>query len=160
MAKLPPKEEREQLARRLKHTLPWRPTPDEVDQVARAFMTWAPADDDGIADLIVLCRQVRADATIDEIAAMVNEKGPSIRTAKRPIGLAKIAVPRCFAGGSFEARRLSLQRQAEQVERDRAAGAERDRMFAEEILRSPDADEDQRQWAMKTLNGETKGAGG
>jgi len=67
---------------------------------------------------------------------------PGIRM---PFGFLLTAVPKCFQGDAY--RQFLAGKQSA-----RRAATDRDRMFAEEILRSPDADEEQKAWAREVLN--------
>ena len=69
------------------------------------------------------------------------------RVARRirvPLGFLLTAVPKCFKGDSY--RQFRAER-----ERSREVTLERDRLFAAEILKSPEADEEQKQWAREVL---------
>jgi hypothetical protein len=112
--------------------------------IVAALRRYIPdADDDGAADLWSRCTTHAPDATPDEIAHFIDLKAgkPGIRM---PLGFLLTAVPKCFQGESYRQFR-------EQRARGREAGSSRDRMFAEEVLRSPDADDEQKQWAREVL---------
>jgi hypothetical protein len=100
-------------------------------------------DDDAAAELWNRCRENAPSAEIAEVIHFVDLKAgkPGIRM---PLGFLLSTVPKCFAGDSYRQFR-------EEREALRRAGQTRDRQFAEEILRSPDADEEQRQWAREVL---------
>jgi len=101
-------------------------------------------DDDAAAELWSRCLEHAPSAQIEELVHFIDLKAgkPGIRM---PLGFLLTAVPKCFQGDSYRQFR-------EERQRARQAGAARDRMFAEEILRSPDADEEQKQWAREVLN--------
>ena len=100
-------------------------------------------DDEAALELWQRCRQNAPDARIDEVAWFIDAKAgkPGIRM---PLGFLLAAVPKCFKGDSFRQFR-------EDCERRRQSAAERERQFAAEILKSPDADEEQKQWARELL---------
>ena len=79
----------------------------------------------------------------DEILRVIHLKAgkPGIRV---PLGFLLTAVPKCFKGDSYRQFR-------EERERSREAALERDRLFAAEILKSPEADDEQKQWAREVL---------
>jgi len=100
-------------------------------------------DDDAALDLWSRCRENAPDARVEEVAWFIDAKAgkPGIRM---PLGFLLTAVPKCFKGDSFRQFR-------DERERSRQSATDRERLFAAEILRSPDADEEQRQWAMELL---------
>ena len=65
---------------------------------------------------------------------------PGIRV---PLGFLLAAVPKCFKGDSYRQFRAERDRGREA---SREATLERDRLFAAEILKSPEADDEQKQW--------------
>ena len=112
--------------------------------IVTALRRYIPdVDDDAAVDLWHRCQANAPDAHVTEVVHFVELKAgkPGIRM---PLGFLLTAVPKCFAGDSY--------RQFRQ-ERHKARENEhtRERMFAEEILRSPDADEEQKQWAREVL---------
>jgi hypothetical protein len=100
-------------------------------------------DDDGAANLFHRCLENAPEARIDEILQIIHLKAgkPGIRV---PLGFLLAAVPKCFKGDSY--RHFRAER-----DRGREAALERDRLFAAEILKSPEADEEQKQWAREIL---------
>jgi hypothetical protein len=100
-------------------------------------------DDHAAAELLRRCLENAPEAEIDEIEHFIHLKAgrPGIRM---PLGFLLTAVPRCFTGDSY--RQFRSERQ-----RSRESRLARDRMFAQEVLRSPEADEEQRQWALEVL---------
>jgi hypothetical protein len=102
-------------------------------------------DDEVAADLWSRCLENAPYAEVSELVHFIELKAskPGIRV---PLGFLLTAVPKCFQGDSYRQFR-------EERQRTREAGQTRDLMFAEEILRSPDADEEQKQWAREMLNG-------
>ena len=100
-------------------------------------------DDEAAVELWRRCRENAPDARIDEVAWFIDAKAgkPGIRM---PLGFLLAAVPKCFKGDSFRQFR-------EDCERRRQSSNERERQFAAEILKSPDADEEQKQWARELL---------
>lgn len=115
-----------------------------IPLIVGALRRYAPdVDDDAAARLWHACLEHAPDARIDELVHFINLKAgrPGIRV---PLGFLLAAVPKCFKGDSY--RQFRAER-----ERGREAQLSRDRMFAEEILKSPDADEEQKQWAREVL---------
>jgi hypothetical protein len=102
-------------------------------------------DDDAAVDLWNRCLENAPTAQVAEVVYFVDLKAgkPGIRM---PLGFLLTAVPKCFVGDSY--RQFHEGRQ-----RAHQADQSRDRMFAEEILRSPEADEEQKQWAREVLSG-------
>jgi len=102
-------------------------------------------DDDAASDLWNRCLENAPAAQVAEVVHFIDLKSgkPGIRL---PMGFLLTAVPKCFLGDSYR------QFRAERRQASHASQA-RDRMFAEEILRSPDADEEQKEWAREVLNG-------
>jgi hypothetical protein len=100
-------------------------------------------DDSAAADLWRRCLGNAPDATLDEVVHFIDLKAgkPGIRM---PLGFLLTAVPKCFQGEAFRQFR-------EERELHRQSAASRDRQFAEEILKSPEADDEQRQWAGEVL---------
>lgn len=100
-------------------------------------------DDDVAGDLFRRCLENAPGASIDEILYVIHLKAgkPGIRV---PLGFLLTAVPKCFKGDSYRQFRAGR-------DRGREASLERDRLFAAEILKSPEADEEQKQWALETL---------
>jgi hypothetical protein len=112
--------------------------------IVGALRRYVPdVDDDIAADLWQRCLENAPDARIDEILRVIHLKAgkPGIRV---PLGFLLTAVPKCFKGDSY--RQFRADR-----ERSREASLERDRLFATEILKSPEADEEQKQWAREVL---------
>ena len=100
-------------------------------------------DDEAAIDLWNRCRENAPSANIAEVVHFVDLKAgrPGIRM---PIGFLLSSVPKCFAGDSYRQFRQEQQKQ-------QASDQARERQFAEEILRSPDADDEQREWAREVL---------
>lgn len=65
-------------------------------------------DDKAVSQLIRDCRRIVADATFDEIAYFIGEKGPRARRKENPTGFLLTAVPPCFEGESFRRVRRAL----------------------------------------------------
>jgi hypothetical protein len=102
-------------------------------------------DDEAAAELWRRCLENAPSAQLSDVVHFIDLKAgkPGIRM---PLVFLLTAVPKCFLGDSYHQFRQERQRKSE-------ASQTRDRMFAEEILRSPDADEEQKQWAKEVLNG-------
>ena len=112
--------------------------------IVEALRRYIPdVDDDGAANLFRRCLENAPEARIDEILHIIHLKAgkPGIRV---PLGFLLAAVPKCFKGDSY--RHFRAER-----DRGREAALERDRLFAAEILKSPEADEEQKQWAREIL---------
>ena len=115
-----------------------------VASIVAALRRYVPdVDDDVAADLYRRCLENAPEARIDEILHVIHLKAgkPGIRV---PLGFLLAAVPKCFKGDSY--RQFRAER-----DRGREASLQRDRLFAAEILKSPEADEEQKQWARETL---------
>jgi hypothetical protein len=113
--------------------------------VVSALRRYIPdIDDEAAADLYHRCLENAPTAQVAEVVHFIELKAgkPGIRM---PLGFLLTAVPKCFLGDSYRQFR-------EERQRTRQSGQTRDRMFAEEILRSPEADEEQKQWAREVLN--------
>ena len=112
--------------------------------VVSALRRYIPdVDDEAAGDLWKRCLENAPSAQISEVVHFIDLKAgkPGIRM---PLGFLLTAVPKCFLGDSYRQFREERQRALQ-------TGQARDRMFAEEILRSPDADEEQKQWAREVL---------
>ena len=101
-------------------------------------------DDEAAIELWNRCRENAPSAEVPEVVHFVNLKAgkPGIRM---PLGFLLSSVPKCFAGDSYRQFREERQKQ-------RGADQARNRQFAEEILKNPEADEEQREWAREVLN--------
>jgi hypothetical protein len=100
-------------------------------------------DDDAASQLWRRCTDNAPDASPEEVAHFVHLKASKtgIRT---PLGFLLTAVPKCFIGDSFRQFRDERARNLQTT-------AARDRQFAAEILKSPEADDEQKQWAKEVL---------
>lgn len=100
-------------------------------------------DDDAASDLWRRCRDNAPDARVEEVVHFIHLKAgkPGIRI---PLGFLLTAVPKCFKGDSYRQFRAAREQASE-------ARLARDRMFATEILKSPEADEEQKEWAREVL---------
>lgn len=113
--------------------------------IVAALRRYIPdTDDDAAIELWTRCRENAPAAEVGEVVYFIDLKAGKLGI-RMPLGFLLTAVPKCFLGDSYRQFREERHR-AEQ------AGASRDRMFAEEILRSPDADEEQKQWAREVLS--------
>jgi hypothetical protein len=113
--------------------------------IVSALRRYIPdVDDDAARELWRRCRENAPDAEITEVVHFVDLKAgkPGIRM---PLGFLLAAVPKCFVGDAYRQFR-------EEGRTARQTTSNRDRMFAEEILRSPEADEEQKQWAREVLS--------
>lgn len=113
--------------------------------VVSALRRYIPdVDDEAASELWSRCLENASSAQVAEVVHFIDLKAgkPGIRM---PLGFLLTAVPKCFLGDSYSQFR-------EERQRANQAGQARDRMFAAEILRSPDADEEQKQWAREVLN--------
>jgi hypothetical protein len=116
--------------------------PAEIVSALRRYIS--DVDDAAAAELWNRCLDNAPDARTAEVAHFIDLKAgkPGIRM---PLGFLLTAVPKCFQGEAFRQFR-------EESERTRQSGLSRDRQFAEEILKSPEADEEQKQWAREVLS--------
>src|SRR5271157_229038 len=115
--------------------------PADIVTALRRYIS--DVDDMAAADLWRHCLENAPDAQIDEVVHFIDLKAgrPGIRM---PLGFLLTAVPKCFIGEAF--RQFRGER-----ERNRQSAASRDRQFAAEILKSPEADDEQKQWAREIL---------
>ena len=110
--------------------------PEQIAEILRRYLP--EVDLAAASDLWRRCRENAADAQVQEVAHFIELKAgkPGLRM---PLGFLLSAVPKCFQGQV-----LSEYRQH--------SATARERQFASELLASPDADEEQRQWAQKLLS--------
>jgi len=101
-------------------------------------------DDDAALELWSRCLENAPAAELPEVIHFIDLKAAK-QGIRMPVGFLLAAVPKCFQGDSYRQFR-------EEQSQTRAARSNRDRMFAEEILRSPEADEEQKQWAREVLS--------
>jgi hypothetical protein len=87
------------------------------------------------------CREVEPAAAPADVAHFIHVKAGK-SGVPTPLGFLLAAVPRCFQGETW--RQYRDLRRAEDL-------AARDRALAAEILRNPDADDEQREWARSVL---------
>lgn len=114
--------------------------------IVTALRRYVPdVDDDIAADLWRRCLENAPEARMEEVLRVIHLKAgkPGIRV---PLGFLLTAVPKCFKGDAYRQFR-------EERERSREAALARDRLFAAEILKSPEADDEQKQWAREVLGG-------
>ena len=108
--------------------------------------------DDGAVRLIVTgCRQVRPDATEDEIVHFIGVNAQRFRkmpSVENPMGMLIRYLPKCFEGESFE-----RYREAERQRRE-AEAAEQAAFEAEQhrILEDPNTSEEEKEWARRMLS--------
>ena len=115
--------------------------------VFAAMRLYGNPDDDAVNALVESCRRERADATAEEIAHFIREKGKLItRKIANPVGFLLTAVPKCFASDSFrEYREQRMRERRQQVPREaRDAQAERLRKEAEADLANPNIPEEEK----------------
>ena len=115
-----------------------------LEAIVAALRSHIPdVDDDAARQLWERCRAQEPAAGVSEVVHFIHLKAgkPGIRM---PLGFLLTAVPKCFLGDSY--RQFLEERQ-----RARASQAARDRLFAEEILKSTEADEEQKEWAKGIL---------
>jgi hypothetical protein len=121
------------------------PNPDEAESgdlqtVSKALNQYWSVDQEAAVQLLQKCRNVRSDATADEIAFFVSEKLYLARTNRNitnPVGLILATVPQSFAGSTF----LELRRR-----RERQAAA-----AAEEAARKAREAEETNAWMRKEI---------
>lgn len=112
--------------------------PEQIAAILRRYI--AEVDTATAADLWHRCRENASDASVEEVAHFIALKAgrPGFRM---PLGFLLSAVPKCFQGDSLGIFRLETQ----------DSTASRERQFAVKLLQSPEADEEQRQWARDLL---------
>jgi len=124
---------------------PEEPSSSALEAIVSALRSHIPdTDDDAAISLWHRCRENAPEAAPAEIVHFIHLKAgkPGIRM---PLGFLLTAVPKCFQGDSY-------RQFVEERRRNQQAQSTRDRMFAEEILKSPDADDEQREWAREVLS--------
>jgi hypothetical protein len=105
------------------------------DSILAALRRFDPdADSAAAAELWRRCRAVEPAAGADDVLYFLQLKAAK-SAVPMPLGFLLSAVPRCFQGPAY----LEHRRQ------------QRDRQFAADILRNPEADEEQREWARSVL---------
>jgi hypothetical protein len=90
--------------------------------VFAAMRLYGNPDDDAVNALVASCRRERADATAEEIAHFIHEKGKLItRKITNPVGFLLTAVPKCFVSDSFrEYREQRTRERSQQAVREEA----------------------------------------
>jgi hypothetical protein len=89
-----------------------QPTRLELDVVLAALCRWCQfPDEDGVAELFSKCRQNDPKSSASEIADVIDHKGKSIASAKRPVAFAIAVVPKCFVGEVMRPLRAERARQ-------------------------------------------------
>src|SRR5579872_890012 len=119
--------------------------PAAIVTVLRRYI--ADVDDEAAFQLWHRCLNMAPDATPEEIIHFIHLKAGKTGI-RMPLGFLLTAVPKCFVGDSFR------QFRQERAQTLRSASA-RDRQFAAEVLRNPEADDEQRQWASEILGPQT-----
>lgn len=108
------------------------------DSILEALRRLDPEADSAAATALWRrCREVEPAASVEDVLYFVQLKAGKSR-APMPLGFLLSAVPRCFQGEIYAQHRRR----------------QRDRRFAADILRTPDADEEQREWARSVLGPE------
>ena len=120
--------------------------PTAIVTVLRHYI--ADIDDDAAFQLWRRCLNQAPDATPEEIIHFIHLKAGKAGI-RMPLGFLLTAVPKCFVGDSFR------QFRQERVQVLQSASA-RDRQFAAEVLRNPEADDEQRQWAKEVLGSQNQ----
>ncbi len=125
-------------------------------RVLEALSQYGTADDDVLARLRELTRELCADFTDDELIHFIHAKGQLIRRKEvsSPIGFLLASVPKCFAGEAFQLFRSAQKgaeekRMAEQGMRD--AELENFRREQHAVLEDPNAPEADKEWARQFL---------
>lgn len=127
--------------------------------VATALSEYGVIDDDAVQIILTECRRHAPDATPEEIAYFIRQKGRVVANGKidNPIGFLIVYVPKCFIGESLQIYRDQERRRREAAEQETAeanAWVAEHRRQQEEILDNPDASEEDKQWARRLLTGE------
>jgi hypothetical protein len=105
-------------------------------------------DSEAASDLWRRCLEQAPEATVAEAVHFIDLKAgkPDIRM---PLGFLLAAVPKCFQGDFYREFREQRARGREE--------AVSNRIFAQEVLRNPASDEEQRQWAREILGIRSEG---
>ena len=128
-------------------------------EVVAALSEYGTIDDDAVQKIIADCRRNAHDATPEEIAHFIREKGRVVANGKidNPIGFLIVYVPKCFIGDTLRHYRDQKRRRREAAGQEAAeahAWAAKHRQQQEQILADPDTSEEDKQWARGFLNGE------
>jgi hypothetical protein len=146
----------------------WKPPEQlnlDVRKVSEALNKYWATDEAAAHQLVRDCRRVRSDAQGDEIAFFVEEKlaiAKTNRNITNPTGLIIATVPQCFVGSTFEEfrrrRNEQLRIAAEEDIRKRLQEGEMEAWVSreverlEEILRDPDASDQEKTTADRRLS--------
>lgn len=137
----------------------------DVRKVSEVLNKYWTTDEAAAHQLVRDCRRVRSDAQGDEIAFFVEEKlaiAKTNRNITNPTGLIIATVPQCFVGSTFEEfrrrRNEQLRIAAEEDIRKRLQESEMEAWMSreverlEEILRDPDASDQEKTNANRRLS--------
>ena len=129
--------------------------------VFAAMRLYGNPDDDAVNALVESCRRERADATAEEIAHFIREKGKLItRKIANPVGFLLTAVPKCFASDSFREyreQRMRERRQQAAREAEDPQAAERLRREGEADLADPNISEEEKRLIRRCLGLDASG---
>lgn len=133
----------------------------DIRLIAEELNRFWTVDESATVQLLRSCREIRSDASTDEIAFFVREKvalAHGNRSITNPSGFVIATVPQCFAGETFlrfRARRNeSLRIAAEEKERQEKESRELNEWFrnqAEAVLADPSSSEAKRRQAQQDL---------
>jgi hypothetical protein len=122
--------------------------------VSAALRPYGDPDDDAVNALVDACRSHAPDATAEEIAHFVREKGKLItRKITNPVGFLLTAVPKCFVSDSFrEYREQRTRERSQQIAWEpEDPRAERLRKEGEADLANPNISEEEKRLIRKCL---------
>jgi hypothetical protein len=123
--------------------------------VSAALRPYGNPDDDAVNSLVDACRSNAPDATAEEIAHFVREKGKLItRKIANPVGFLLTAVPKCFVSDSFREYREQRTRERSQQaarEAEDPQAAERLRKEGEADLANPNISEEEKRLIRRCL---------
>ncbi len=129
-------------------------TPDgeRLTVVREALGRYGAVDDDAVQRIIAECRKNAADASSEEIAHFIHDKGQVVRSGKihNPIAFLLVYVPKCFLAEGLHAFR---QEQSRIREAEAARARELQEWHSAEalkqqaILDDPKSSEEDKRWA-------------
>lgn len=133
-------------------SLAQKPNGESVTVVREALARYGSVDDDAVQKIIAECRKNAADASCEEIAHFIHDKGQVVRSGKihNPIAFLLVYVPKCFLAEGLHAFR---QEQSRIRESEAARTRELEEWHSAEalkqqaILDDPESSEEDKRWA-------------
>ena len=127
--------------------------------LVQALSDYGQPDDDVAHALLLRCRQVVADCSVSEIVHFIHQKGTLVRQDRAgriasPMGFLLTAVPKCFAGETFERYREQERRRLEEeraIRERQQAEIDEWRREQEAVLADPEASGEDKRLAREIL---------